>query len=277
MHYCLDDLDRLICEDMPYFDLTAKLLDIKNNGTIEFASREDILLSGNMLVSSLANRVGLEIVTAKENSKKIKANEPFFKAKGRGEDILTLWKVAQNIFEYACGVATYTHKMVSAAKTVNPDIEILTTRKIIPFTKKVALQAVMDGGAYPHRITTSETILVFENYIELHGGWERFVEEFKKLKAKSVEKKWVVEAKDMQSAQKFIDIEVDVLQLDKVDIQTTKKIVNIAKQKGVKVISAGGVDVSNVKKYASTGVDAIITTSPYYADRADIKVSIKRG
>ena len=277
MHFCSDELDRLICEDMPYFDLTTTLLDINSDGIIEFSSRDEMFLSGNELVGLLAKRVGLEILFAKDDGHNIEKDVSFFKAKGKGEDILTLWKVAQNIFEYACGVAAYTHKMVKIAKYANPSMEILTTRKIIPFTKKVALKAIMDGGAYPHRITTSETILVFENYINLYGGWDKFISEFKTLKSKSVEKKWIVEAKDKKSAKRFIDIGVDVLQLDKIDAKTTKDIVQMAHDNGVKVISAGGINIGNIGEYAKSMTDAVVTTSPYYANSADIKVTIKKA
>ncbi len=277
MHFCSDELDRLICEDMPYFDLTTTLLDINSDGIIEFSSRDEMFLSGNELVGLLAKRVGLEILFAKDDGHNIEKDVSFFKAKGKGEDILTLWKVAQNIFEYACGVAAYTHKMVKIAKDANSSMEILTTRKIIPFTKKVALKAIMDGGAYPHRITTSETILVFENYINLYGGWDKFISEFKTLKSKSVEKKWIVEAKDKKSAKRFIDIGVDVLQLDKIDAKTTKDIVQMAHDNGVKVISAGGINIGNIGEYAKSMTDAVVTTSPYYANSADIKVTIKKA
>ena len=154
--------------------------------------------------------------------------------------------------------------MVKLAKSVNPNIEILTTRKVIPFTKKIALNAIIDAGAYPHRVTTTETILVFENYINLYGGWEKFYKDFEKLKHKAVEKKWIVECEDLQKAKKLIDLKVDVIQLDKVDIETTKKIVELAHKNSVKIISAGGINKENVEEYAKTGVDGIVTTCLLY-------------
>ncbi len=277
MYYCDDEIDRLICEDMPYFDLTTTLLKINNTALINFISRKDTIVSGTYLVKKLANKLNLKVEYSFKDGDFIKSGKSFFTAKGESQNILTLWKVAQNIFEYACGVATYTNDMVKIAKEVNPNIEILTTRKIIPFTKKIAIQAIMDGGAYPHRITTGETILLFENYINLYGGWDKFMNEFKTLKSKSVEKKWVVEAKDIKMAKKFIDIGVDILQLDKVDIDTTKQIVSMAKNNMVKVITAGGVNINNIQEYAKTGTNAIITTSPYYAKSGDIKVLIEKG
>jgi molybdenum transport protein len=258
---------------MPYFDLTAKLLNIERHGKISFYTRKDTIVSGNKLVSLLADELNLKVTFKEKDSKFITAGNKIFEAEG--ENVLILWKVAQNIYEYALSVSTYTYEMTKKARKYNPYIEILTTRKIIPFTKKIALNAVIDGGGLPHRITTSETILVFDNYIKLFGGWEKFFKEFPKLKNKSIEKKWVVEADNFEMAKKLIEIEVDVIQLDKVDIETTKKVVEFAHKKNIKVISAGGINLENVEEYAKTGVDSIVTTAPYFAKGADVKVIIE--
>jgi molybdenum transport protein len=258
---------------MPYFDLTSKLLNIENPGKISFYTRKDAVVSGNKLVSLLCDELNLKVTFKEKDSKFITADNKIFEAEG--ENVLVLWKVAQNIYEYALSVATYTYEMTQKARLYNPNIEILTTRKIIPFTKKIALNAVIDGGGLPHRITTSETILVFDNYIKLFGGWERFFKEFHKLKKKSIEKKWVVEADNLEMAKKLIDIEVDVIQLDKVDVETTKKIVELAHENNIKVISAGEININNVDEYAKVGVDSIVTTAPYFAKGADVKVVIE--
>jgi len=273
MYYTHDEIDKLLNEDMPYFDLTKELLEISTPGKISFITRKKAVVSANELIEKLAKRLGLNVIFKEENKKFVKANSKLFEAEG--ENVLILWKVAQNIYEYALSVATYTKELVTKAKRFNPQIEILTTRKVIPFTKKIALNAVMDGGGYPHRVTTTETILVFENYINLYGGWNRFFNEFKNLKHKAIEKKWIVEAKDFEHAKKLIEIEVDVIQLDKVDIETTKKIVDLAHKNNIKVISAGGINIENIEEYAKTGVDSIVTTAPYFAKGADVKVVIE--
>jgi len=171
MYYTKEDIARLISEDMPYFDLTSKLLNIENPGKISFYTRKDAVVSGNKLVSLLCEELNLKVTFKEKDSKFITAGNKLFEAEGL--NALILWKVAQNIYEYALSVATYTYEMTKKARLHNPNIEILTTRKIIPFTKKIALNAVIDGGGLPHRITTSETILVFDNYIKLFGGWEK--------------------------------------------------------------------------------------------------------
>jgi len=272
MYYTSSEIDRLINEDMPLFDLTKELMDIRTAGKIKFITRKDTVVTANNLIEKLCEKLNLKVIFKEKNGNFIKAGSKLFEAEG--ENVLILWKVAQNIYEYALSVSTYTYEMVNIAKKINPHIEILTTRKIIPFTKKIALNAIMDGGAFPHRVTTTETILVFDNYIRLYGGWDKFFKDFENLKHKAVEKKWVVECEDLEKAKKLINIKVDVIQLDKVDVETTKKIVELAKKADIKVLSAGGVNKENVKDYAKTGVDGIVTTAPYFAKGADVKVVI---
>ena len=272
MYFTYEEIDRLITEDMSHFDLTKELLEIENSGKISFFTRKDAVVTANDLIEMLSKRLNLKIVFKEKNKKFIKSGSKLFECEG--ENVLILWKIAQNIYEYTLSVSTYTREMVKKAKEINPNIEILTTRKIIPFTKKIALNAIMDGGAYPHRVTTTETILVFQNYINLYGGWDKFFKDFEKLKHKAVEKKWIVECESFEKAKKLIEIGVDVIQLDKVDIETTKKMVDIAHKKDIKVLSAGGINKDNVIEYAKTGVDGIVTTAPYFAKGADIKVVI---
>ena len=272
MYFTYEDIDKLITEDMPLFDLTKELLEINTNGKISFFTRKDTVVTANDLIEQLSNRLNLKVTYKEKNKKFLKAGSKLFECEG--ENVLILWKIAQNIYEYALSVSTYTREMVQKAKEVNPNIEILTTRKIIPFTKKIALNAIMDGGAYPHRVTTTETILVFDNYINLYGGWDKFFRDFEKLKHRAVEKKWVVECESIDRAEKLIEIGVDMIQLDKVDIEVTKKIVEIAHKKNIKVLSAGGINKENVVEYAKTGVDGIVTTAPYFAKGADVKVVI---
>ena len=273
MYYNYEEIDRLLNEDMPLFDLTKELLDIKNSGRITFFTRKEAVVTANNLVEKLCKRLNLKVTFKEKNGNFVEAGSKIFEAEG--EDVLILWKVAQNIYEYALSVSTYTFEMVTKAKQINPRIEILTTRKIIPFTKKIALNAIMDGGAFPHRVTTTETILVFENYINLYGGWDKFYKDFEKLKHKAVEKKWIVECENLEKAKKLIDLKVDVIQLDKVDVKITKEIVNLAHKNSIKVISAGGINRENVIEYVKTGVDGIVTTAPYFAKGADVKVIIK--
>lgn len=272
MFFTNEDIDRLITEDVPYFDLTKELLEIDSPGKIEFFTRKDAVVTCNEIVEKLAKKLDLEVIFKEKDGKFVTSGSKIFEAKG--ENVLILWKVAQNIYEYGMSVSTYVYEMKKKAQIHNPHLEILTTRKIIPYTKKIALKAVMDGGGWPHRVTTTETILVFDNYINLYGGWDKFFKNFSKFRHKAAEKKWVVECKDVDMAKKFVEIGVDVIQLDKASPQTVQEVVELCKDKNIKVLAAGGININNIEEYAKTGVDGIVTTAPYFAKGADIKVVI---
>ncbi len=272
MYFTNEDIDRLINEDMTLFDLTKELLEIDSPGKIEFFTRNDGVVSCNDLIEMLSDRLNLKVTFKEKDGRFVSSGSKIFEAKG--ENVLILWKVAQNIYEYAMSVSTYVYKMKEIAKKHNPHMEILTTRKVIPFTKKIALKAVMDGGGWPHRVTTTETILVFENYINLYGGWDKFFDDFERLKKRAVEKKWVVECKDLETAKKLVEIGVDVIQLDKVSSETAKKVADLAKPENIRVLAAGGVRLENIEEYAKSGVDGVVTTAPYFAKGADIKVIV---
>ena len=66
-------------------------------------------------------------------------------------------------WDIASGIATRTSQIVKKAKAVNPSVVVVTTRKAFPGTKKVAIKAIIAGGALPHRLGLSETILVLLN------------------------------------------------------------------------------------------------------------------
>ena len=84
--------------------------------------------------------------------------------------------------------------MVDAAHAVNPHCEVLTTRKSQPGAKDLFTLAVMAGGAFPHRLGLSETVLVFDHHFTFCGGFDAFVENLPAIKARCIEKKLIVEA-----------------------------------------------------------------------------------
>ena len=70
---------------------------------------------------------------------------------------------------------------------------------------------------------------------------------------------------------------VDVIQLDKIDLNELEKVV-IYKNKNfpnIKITVAGGIKLSNVEEYVKKGVDGIVTSSVYNCGMADISSKLK--
>lgn len=271
------ELDRLIAEDVPYIDLTTFVLGIgAAAGAMEYYTREDCVLCGTEEAARIAAKLGCAVLWSKPSGTTLEIGESFMRLEGSAEALHATWKVCLNLFDHLSAVATKTRSMVQAAHEVAPDCEILTTRKSMPGVKSLLTHAVLAGGAFPHRLGLSETVLVFEQHLAFMGGFEGFLEQLPELRSRVVEKKLLVEA-TAEQAVALARAGVDGVQLDKVPVDAMAPLVAELKaiDPGLTVIAAGGINPQNVAAYASTGVDALVTTAPFTAKPIDMSVRME--
>ncbi len=269
-------IDRFIEEDIPYIDLTSMVLGIDDRrGCMEYFTREDCVLAGASVVERIAERLGCRVVERSEDGSQLKAGETFFAVEGSAADLHAAWKVCLNVFDHLSAIATMTRRMVDAAHRANPRCEVLTTRKSMPGVKDLMTEAVMIGGAYPHRLGLSETVLVFDHHLAFLGGFDAFIEKVPEYMARCVEKKLFVES-DIEHAMRLARAGVDGIQFDKVPADDLTKIVQRIRTENdhVTLIAAGGIDPKNAEEYAGTGVDGLATTAPFAAKPLDMSVRL---
>jgi molybdenum transport protein len=166
-----EEIDGLIKEDVPYLDLTSLALGIKDQqGTITYFTREDAVVCGTEEAGQVFDRLHINLNYAVPSGQAVKAGDVLISGTGRAADLHMAWKICQNILDHCSGIATKTRRMVDLAKSYNPDLSILTTRKCFPGTKELAIKAILSGGAMPHRLGLSETILIFKQHMNFIGG-----------------------------------------------------------------------------------------------------------
>ena len=275
-------IDAFIEEDVPYIDLTWEILGVHNQpGEMEYFTRESCVLAGTDIARRIMRNLGCEVLTSSEDGQLVSAGQTFFTVRGAAADLHAAWKVCLNVFDHLSAVATKTRSMVDAVHAVNPECEVLTTRKSMPGAKDLLTCAVMAGGAFPHRLGLSETVLVFEQHLAFFGGFNRFVEEMPRIKARCVEKKLFVEA----DAKRAIALArasagghgVDGIQLDKVPVSELAELVRRIRDTDprITIIAAGGINPQNAGAYAACGVDGLATTAPFTAKPVDMSVCMR--
>lgn len=275
-------IDAFIEEDVPYIDLTCEVLGVHNQpGEMEYFTRESCVLAGTDIARRIMRNLGCEVLTSSEDGQLVSAGQTFFTVRGAAADLHAAWKVCLNVFDHLSAVATKTRSMVDAVHAVNPECEVLTTRKSMPGAKDLLTCAVMAGGAFPHRLGLSETVLVFEQHLAFFGGFNRFVEEMPRIKARCVEKKLFVEA-DAQRALALARASsdghgVDGIQLDKVPVSELAELVRRIREidPRITIIAAGGINPQNAGAYAACGVDGLATTAPFMAKPVDMSVRMR--
>lgn len=277
MFFSENDIDRWIEEDIPFIDLTSSVTDFtKETLNIKFTARHDTCISGCEAAVRVLERVGCSVKNSVNSGDSVSAGSLIIEADGKPQSIHKSWRVALNLMEYTSGIATRTRSLVNSAKSINPNIVVSGTRKAFPGTRRLSVQALISGGAVPHRLGLSETVLFFPAHYENAGGLDTFLSKINEIRLKCLEKKIEIELERLEDIEKAVKAGVDSIQTDKMTPEQVSEAVKMAKSlnPSVKVLAAGGINIDNAAEYASSGADMLVTSWMYFGKPADIKATI---
>jgi len=268
-------LDELLAEDAPYGDLTTDAIGIASCAArVHMSMRANATVCGTEVAEALFRKMGVAASVLAPSGAQVAAGGAIFTAEGPAGGVFIAWKVAQTLVEYLSGIATATAAIISAARAVAPDVAVVTTRKTLPGAKAQMIAAIRAGGAYPHRLGLSETLLVFpEHRAFLDDAAARIAA----LRRAAPEKKVVVEVKTLDEVVALLPAGPDVLQCEKMTPDDIRAVVEHVRATGATahVAAAGGVNAQNAAAYAAAGAQILVTSAPYWAKPADVKVVIE--
>ncbi|WP_294346247.1 ModD protein [Prosthecochloris sp.] len=273
----LPEVEALLREDVPYFDLTSSLLNLSSqNAEILFTPKEPVIVSGSEEAAKIFTLLDVTTELVVASGRKALTGETVLKANGNAEKLHMGWKVSQNILEHFSAIATRTRSMVEGANRSGKSVEICGTRKHLPGTKHLSLKALCSGGGSPHRLGLSDSILLFSNHYDLLGGLENLCTDLQSIKARCPEKKVAVEVESIGDAIMIAEAGADIVQLDKLSDESVRKIAETLKQRGneTTIAAAGGITDMNAEKYAAAGADVLVSSWMYFGKPADYKVVI---
>jgi len=277
IYFTDEELDRLIIEDVPYFDMTTRLTRLGSQlAKIQFYTKDPTVICATEEVMRLFGKLNITPTLVTLSGENLEANVKFLEAEGLAKHLHTIWRTSSNIMEYASGIATRTKNMIETAREVNPNIIIAGTRKTIPYTRKFVAKAFLSGGGNINRLSLSENIVFFKNHYNFFGGINGFLNKFDRIKKDASGKQIVVEVDNGADALALSDLPVDVIQLDSFQPDELIKLTEQIKQtnSNIRLAAAGGINLDNVKEYANTGIDIIITSFPNGCRPADFRVEI---
>jgi len=269
-------LAEFLADDVRLGDLTTHLLGIgKDPALMSFSARQPLVLAGAEEAARIIEMTGAGVDRHESSGAKLSAGAPILTASGAAADLHRSWKVAQTLVEIASGIATVTRNIVDAARAARPDIAVACTRKTMPGAKLLCIKAIMAGGATPHRLGLSETILVFEEHrCFLAGSAPRQIVE--KLRRGSPEKKILIEVATPSAAAEWAKAGADVIQAEKFSPAEIEATAAEFRKAGVSALlaAAGGVNAENAAAYARAGADILVTSAPYTAKPLDVQVKL---
>lgn len=270
------DLDRFWAEDVPYGDLTTQALGIGAiPGRMVFRARADMVAAATEAAARLIVRAGASVTDIMVSGRAARAGDVLLVAEGAAAALLASWKVAQTLVEVASGIASGARALVDAARAVNAGVVVACTRKAFPGTRAVAVRAIVAGGAVPHRLGLSETVLVFPEHRAFLGDQSLEVT-LGRLRQSCPERKIVVEVTSPVEAEQAARAGADVVQLEKFPPAAVAAVVArlALMAPGIKVAAAGGVTIANAADYAGAGAHILVSSAPYLAAPRDVAVTI---
>ena len=276
-----DTLRRMLAEDVPYGDLTTGLLGIGGRpGRIAFAARAPMVTCATEEAARLFElagaRPGADIVAS---GSRVAAGAPLLAAEGSAAVLHRAWKVAQVLVETASGVATAARALVDAARAVNPEVSVACTRKNFPGTRALGVRAIVAGGAAPHRLGLSDSILVFAEHRLFLSSDLPASDWIGRLRAAAPERKVAVEVTTADEALVFATAGADIIQLEKFTPDGVRAVAGRlrAVAPGAVLAAAGGIGIRNAAAYAEAGARVLVTSAPYHARPADVQVRFEAG
>jgi len=225
----------------------------------------------------------IEFPIIRDDGQKIRQGTVVLEVKGNYTALLKGERTALNFLAHLSGIATMTHKAVSAVKGTG--VEILDTRKTTPGLRWLEKYAVRVGGGKNHRFGLFDQFLIKENHIQAAGGITKAVQAAQKhLEKVGKTMTWIpqsahaevlgrpviieVEVRNLEEVREALECGVDCMLLDNMSNQEIRKAVKFIKNcqvgtpdstnhKKVRVEISGGVTLERLPELAKLGVDAI--------------------
>lgn len=275
--YTLPDstLEALLADDAPQGDATTFALGIGDQaGRMVFRARYDMVLCGSEEARRMGELRGLKasgLIAA--SGTPLQAGQIILTQEGSASGLHMVWKTAQTLIEYLSGIASSAAAIVAAARVANPDISVACTRKNFPGTKAAAIKAILCGGASPHRLSLSETLLVFAEHRAFLDN-DAPANAIRRLRRQWPERAIVVEVGSEDEALLWARAGADILQLEKLSPAAVTHLRQTLGDCPARIAAAGGINSANAEAYARAGADILVTSAPYFAPPRDVAVTL---
>lgn len=188
-----------------------------------------------------------------EDGRAVSAGAVFVALSGSARGLLSAERVALNFLQRLSGIATLTAKFVSAVHGTGA--RILDTRKTTPGWRSLEKYAVRAGGGTNHRIDLSTAILIKDNHLRaLDGDLELAIQRTRDLAPRGT--KVEVECDRLAQVRSAIDAGADIVLLDNMKVDEIRRCVELVQGRAI-LEASGGVNLTNVRAIAKTGVDWI--------------------
>ncbi len=227
-------------------------------GKAHLLVKEDGIISGLKVAKEIFKIVDPELIFTifAKDGEEIKKGDLLFNIDGKVQSILIAERLVLNCMQRMSGIATTAKKYVDAVSGTNA--KILDTRKTTPLLRFLEKEAVRTGGAYNHRFGLYDMILIKDNHVDSAGGIQPALEKAKLyLEHKNISLPIEIETRNLDEVTSAVKSGIpNRIMFDNFEPELIQQALLIVDRK-METEASGGINLSNVRSYALTGVDYI--------------------
>jgi nicotinate-nucleotide pyrophosphorylase (carboxylating) len=266
-------IEAALAEDIGTGDITTSAIVSRDKtGYAQAIAKDDFVIAGSDIFKEvfLVLDDAIQVINIISDGDKAKKGSIIAEISGRLVYILQAERVALNLFQRMCGIATLTAKFVEAVHSSKT--KILDTRKTMPGLRILDKMAVSIGGGFNHRMGLYDGVMIKDNHIVAAGSIAAAVDMQRRRLPHTL--KIEVETKNMTEVAEALNCGVDIIMLDNMTTDEMKKAVAFVDGRAM-IEASGNVSLQNVAEIAATGVDLISVGELTHSVRAaDISLKI---
>ena len=267
-------VEMALAEDLGQGDLTTSVtvpVEMRACGT--FRSKQSLVVAGLPVAAMvfLILKPTVEWNPALEDGSDVAAGTVLANACGPAATLLAGERVALNFLQHLSGIATYARRLKE--ELAGTRAEFLDTRKTTPGLRNLQKYAVRLGGGQNHRLRLDDGILIKNNHLQLVGGIRAAVENAKRHRRAGYHIE--VEVTSLAELEEALECGADGVLLDNMTPVEVRQCVERAAGH-IRLEVSGGIDATNIRAYAETGVDYIsVGALTHSAPAVDINFRIE--
>ena len=266
--FLLDPILRVfLTEDLEHGDLTTEsIFSPRDQARAAFIARHPMVVVGMERVAAQVFRLldrGVVCTGALADGTRVEAGAELLLLKGATRTLLRGERVALNLVQRLCGVATLTAAF--ADRVAGTKARIVDTRKTTPGLRLLEKYAVRASGGHNHRYSLSDGVLIKDNHIAACGSITEAVRRVRLRAPHTIAIE--VETDALAQVEECLACGVGVIMLDNMDLATMRRAVALIGGRAL-VEASGGVNLDTVRGIAETGVDIISVGALTHSARA---------
>ncbi len=259
-------IEQALLEDIHTGDITTKaVVPQRRPAEARLIAKEDLVVAGLSIAGRVFSRLDPDVVFRSNCSEgdHLAKGTVMATLSGDAADLLMGERVALNLLQRMCGIATLTSRFVAAVSGTKA--RIVDTRKTTPGLREIEKYAVRIGGGINHRTGLYDGVLIKENHIAAAGGITEAIRRARAYIPHTL--KIEIETETPEQVDEALAAGADIIMLDNMTLDQMCKAVAVIAGRAV-VEASGGVNLDTVRGIAETGVDIISVGALTHSPRA---------